>query len=188
MKEFLRIRHNNYQTKVLKDIGCRIPGAGFFIGRYASKAGLRKAMHLFILGGVVISTAFFFVQEVGASVSDDINKGPLFIAKTYGEFPIAICHRKIEEAGIPIDGVSGWPVKRIDFKPEATEEQKAKAWEIVNNFDLEKELEKLTPKSLITTYGSKVPILTTDGQITIAQVNGSPYIYFKSNGETHHIL
>lgn len=57
--------------------------------------------------------------------------------------PITLLDMKIKEAGIPIHGLSGWPVQRVDFKEEATEEQKNKAWDIVNSFDQEKELKKV---------------------------------------------
>lgn len=102
---------------------------------------------------------------------------------------ITLCDQLIRSAGIPIDGISDWPVKRIDFKPEATEEQKALAWEIVKNFNYEQEISKVkNPPSLISFYGDAAPNLTEDGQMAVATVSGVPYIYFRADGMTHHIL
>lgn len=118
--------------------------------------------------------------------------GSLALAKNNPTPPVYLCTKSIELAGIPIYGVSGWPVKRIDFREEATEEQKQQAWDIVKNFDYEKELAEFlassSEPSIITSYGSGIPNLTQDGQITVAQVNGHPYIYFQADGKTQHIL
>ncbi len=102
---------------------------------------------------------------------------------------VLLVSRAIEDAGIPIDGVSGWPIERIMFRPEATDEQQQQAWDIVHTFNLDKAVAKAkAADSLVTAYGGEIPKLTQDGQIAVADVNGHSYIYFQSNGETHHIL
>ena len=41
---------------------------------------------------------------------------------------------------------------------------------------------------LLTNYGEEIPKLNADGQIAIASVKGSPFIYFQADGQTHHIM
>lgn len=57
--------------------------------------------------------------------------------------PITLLDIKIKEAGIPIHGLSGWPLQRIDFKNEATPDQQQQAWDIVSRFNHDEELEKI---------------------------------------------
>src|SRR3989344_1561127 len=112
---------------------------------------------------------------------------------------VALCDMSIKAAGIPIDGLAAddspsWHVVRIDFQPTATDDQKAAAWEIVRNFDYQKALatyEDYKPVDTVpvtTNFSTTAPTLTQDGQISVAQVNGYPYIYFQANGVTQHIL
>ena len=120
--------------------------------------------------------------------------GPDVRAGDFDEPPISIADKKIKAAGIPIDGIAmdDGRIVRIDFKPEATQEQRNQAWDIARNFDYEAvlvDIEKTSrTQKLVTFFGDEVPELNKDGQITIANVNGSPYLYFRANGETHHIL
>ncbi len=148
--------------------------------QYSGFAGI----HRLVLAGIIIAGIFSFGTNafaVDLTARQDI-KLPKYPA-------VMLIHEKIEKAGIPIDGVSGWPVKRIDFTSAATDEQMQQAWEIATGFDYEKALDEIKAgEGLITSYGGKVPELTEDGQISVANISGDPYIYFRANGEIHHIL
>lgn len=137
--------------------------------------------------------AMIFVGIFGVSI---IARADTFDANNYVNHipPVSLVHLKIKEAGIPADGVSGWPVERMQFKSETTEAQIAQAWDIVKNFAYEKELaayeasQVANKDPLSTNFSTTAPNLTQDGQISVAQVNGYPYIYFQANGVTQHIL
>lgn len=142
----------------------------------------QKTTKKYILASMLCVVALLFGTEAYADVANN----HAFDVKNN---PALLCDQAIRVAGIPIEGVSGWPVKRIDFLPEATDAQKAQAWDIANNFDYPKALAMATSADgLVTSYGSGAPKLTVDGQISVAQVNGFPYIYFQANGVTQHIL
>ena len=68
----------------------------------------------------------------------------VFLGVAFGMDDISLCDQVIKDAGIPIDGISGWPVERIDFKPEATRAQRDQAWQIVRSFDAEAERKKIS--------------------------------------------
>ncbi len=145
--------------------------------QYPSRKLSRKLAETVFLAAVLVVMSF--ASHVSAAD----------LAYDRGNPPVLLIHQKIQKAGIPIVGVSGWPVERLDFSPEATTEQKQAAWDIANHFDYQKALkEAKAGEGMITAYGDQIPQLGEDGQISVATVNGMPYLYFQANGETHHIL
>src|SRR3989344_2962442 len=145
---------------------------------------IKIKIYTLIVFCLVFTGANVFAQGLG--LGQNISKEDWF-----KHSPALLLHNNIEEAGIPIYGVAfdEGKVQRISFSETASDEQMQKAWEIVNEFDYEKELAKAKAgEGLLTAYGDKIPELTKDGQISVATVNGMPYVYFQADGETHHIM